>query len=163
MAAMDAADVRLVFTADDTTIAADLLDAFNLEFGTPTPGSDAIATRLATLLGEQTTFALVVTPPRSGEVVGIALVTLRTNVWYQGWVGLLDELYVTPDHRNHGLGTSLLRAAEAELVARGGEVLEIGVDGEDIDAQRFYERYGYVDHDEWSDQSSKMYFRDLKS
>ena len=30
MEAMDAADVRLVSTADDTTIAADLLDAFNL-------------------------------------------------------------------------------------------------------------------------------------
>jgi ribosomal protein S18 acetylase RimI-like enzyme len=162
MEAMDAADARLVFTADDTAAAADLLHAFNLEFEAPTPGPDAITTRLAALLGDQTTFALVISPPDSGEVVGIALVTLRTNVWYQGWVGLLDELYVTPEHRNHGLGTSLLRAAEAELVARGGEVLEIGVDGEDVDAQRFYERHGYVDHDEWSDQPSKMYFRELR-
>jgi ribosomal protein S18 acetylase RimI-like enzyme len=163
MEAMGAADVRLVFTADDTTAAADLLDAFNLEFGAPTPGADAIAARLAALLGDQTTFALVGTPPESGEIVGIALVTLRTNVWYQGWVGLLDELYVAPEHRNHGFGTSLLRAAEAELVARGGEVLEVNVDGEDFDAQRFYERHGYVDHDEWRDQPSKMYFRELRS
>jgi ribosomal protein S18 acetylase RimI-like enzyme len=161
MEAMDAVDVRLVSSADDTTIAADLLDAFNLEFGAPTPGSATIAARLASLLGTQTTFALIVSPPRSGEIVGIALVTLRTNVWYEGLVGLLDELYVMPGHRNHGFGTSLLRAAEAELVARGGEVLEIGVDGEDVDAQRFYERHGYVDHDEWSDQPSKMYFREL--
>ena len=164
MAAMyDDADVRLVFEADDTTAAAELLDAFNQEFNAPTPGPDAIAARLAALLGDQTTFALVASLPDSGETVGIALVTLRTNVWYQGWVGLLDELYVVPDHRNHRLGTSLLRAAEAELVARGGEVLEIGVDGEDVDAQRFYERHGYVDHDEWSDQPSKMYFRELRS
>ena len=163
MGTMDDADVRLVSTADDTTIAADLLDGFNLEFGAPTPGPDAIAARLTSLLSSQTTFALIVSPPRSGEVVGIALVTLRTNVWYEGWVGLLDELYVMPGHRNHGLGTSLLRAAEAELIARGGEVLEIGVDGEDVDAQRFYERHGYVDHDEWSDQPSKMYFRELRS
>ena len=162
MDVMDAADVRLVFTADDTAIAADLLDAFNLEFGAPTPGPDAIAGRLAALLGDQTTFALVASPPGSGEIVGIALVTLRTNVWYEGWVGLLDELYVMPEHRNHGLGTSLLHAAEAELGARGGEVLEIGVDGEDVDAQRFYERHGYLDHDEWSDRPSKMYFRELR-
>ncbi|HJR90497.1 MAG TPA: GNAT family N-acetyltransferase [Aeromicrobium sp.] len=160
---MNAADVRLVFTAEDTTVAADLLDAFNREFDTPTPGPDAIATRLATLLGEQTTFALVVALPDSGDIVGIALVTLRTNVWCQGWVGLLDELYVVPEHRNRGLGTALLRAAEAELVARGGELLEIGVDGEDVDAQRFYERHGYVDHDEWCDLPSKMYFRELAS
>jgi len=163
MEAMDAADVRLVSTADDATIAADLLDAFNLEFGAPTPGRDTIAARLTSLVGTQTTFALMVSPRRSGEVVGVALVTLRTNVWYEGWVGLLDELYVIPEHRNNGLGSSLLRAAEAELVARGGEVLEIGVDGEDGDAQRFYERHGYVDHDAWSDQPSKMYFRELRS
>jgi ribosomal protein S18 acetylase RimI-like enzyme len=161
MVPMEGADVRLVFTADDTTAAAELLDTFNREFDTPTPGPDAIATRLAALLGDQTTFALVVTPPDSGEIVGIALVTLRTNVWYQGWVGLLDELYVMPEHRNQGLGTALLQAAETELITRGGEVLEIGVDGEDVDAQRFYERHGYVDHDEWAELPSKMYFREL--
>ena len=160
---MDADDVRLVSSAEDTTIAADLLDAFNLEFGTPTPGPATIAARLSSLLGNQTTFGLIVSPPRSGEIVGIALVTLRTNVWYEGLVGLLDEVYVMPEHRNNGLGTSLLRAAEAELVARGGDVLEIGADGEDVDAQRFYERHGYVDHDEWSDQPSKLYFRELRS
>ena len=163
METMHAADIRLVFTADDTTVAADLLDAFNREFDTPTPGTGAIATRLAALLGDQTTFALIAALPGSGEIAGIALVTLRTNVWYQGWVGLLDELYVVPEHRNRGLGTALLRAAEAEILARGGEVLEIGVDGEDVDAQRFYERAGYVDHDEWSDLPAKMYFRELNS
>ena len=161
MGTMDDAEVRLVFTADDTTAASNLLDAFNREFGTPTPGPDAIAIRLAELLGQDTTFALVVSHRASDELVGIALVSLRTNVWYEGWVGLLDELYVAPDRRNQGLGTALLRAAEAELVARGGEVLEIGVDGEDVDAQRFYERHGYVDHDDWADQPSKMYFREL--
>jgi GNAT superfamily N-acetyltransferase len=152
---------RLVFTADDTAAAASLLHDFNEEFSTPTPGAEAIATRLAQLLGEDTTFAVVVPDPDSGELVGIALVSLRTNVWYRGWVGLLDELYVAPTHRNRGLGTALIRAAEAELVRRGGEVLEIGVDGEDVDAQRFYERHGYVDHDDWSDQPSKLYFREL--
>ena len=155
-------DTRLVFTADDAAAAASLLHDFNEEFGAPTPGVDAIATRLAELLGEETTFALVVSPPAAGDLVGIALVSLRTNVWYRGWVGLLDELYVVPAHRNQGLGTALLRAAEAELVERGGEVLEIGVDGEDVDAQRFYERHGYVDHDEWSDQPSKLYVRELR-
>jgi ribosomal protein S18 acetylase RimI-like enzyme len=163
MGTMDDADVRLVFTADDTTAAAEMLHAFNREFDTPTPGPDAIAIRLAELLGEDTTFALVVSHPASDELVGVALVSLRTNVWYQGWVGLLDELYVAPEHRNHGLGTALLRAAEADVVNRGGDVLEIGVDGEDVDAQRFYERHGYIDHDEWAELPSKMYFRELRS
>jgi GNAT superfamily N-acetyltransferase len=150
-------DTRLVFTADDTEAAAVLLHDFNVEFAAPTPGSETIAARLAHLLGEDRTFAVVTGAP----VVGIALVTLRTNVWYDGLVGLLDELYVVPDLRNQGLGTALLKAAEIEVVNGGGEVLEIGVDGEDVDAQRFYERHGYVDHDEWAHEPSKMYFREL--
>ena len=151
-------DTRLVFTADDTEAAAALLHDFNVEFAAPTPGPDTIAARLAHLLGEDRTFAVVAGAP----LVGIALVTLRTNVWYDGLVGLLDELYVVPDRRNQGIGTAVLKAAEAEVVNRGGEVLEIGVDGEDDDAQRFYERHGYVDHDEWADEPSKMYFRELR-
>ncbi|MFL6090470.1 MAG: GNAT family N-acetyltransferase [Aeromicrobium sp.] len=151
-------DVRLVFTADDTGAAADLLDAFNREFGAPTPGAEAIANRLAELLADERTFALLVGSPP----VGIALVTLRTNVWNSGLVGMLDELYVAPSQRNAGLGSALLGAAEAEVAARGGEVLEINVDGEDVDAQRLYERQGYVDHDTWSQQSSRMYFRELR-
>ncbi|HUQ00440.1 MAG TPA: GNAT family N-acetyltransferase [Aeromicrobium sp.] len=151
-------DVRLVFDAEDTATAADLLDAFNREFEAPTPGSETLAARLSQLLADERTFALLTGRP----AVGIALVTLRTNVWYDGLVGLLDELYVIPGERNRGLGTALLKAAEAEVLARGGEVLEIGVDGEDVDAQRFYERHGYVHHDEWSDLPSRMYFRELK-
>lgn len=151
-------DTRLVFDAEDTTTAAELLHAFNLEFGAPTPGAETIASRLAQLLADERTFALLTGHP----AVGIALVTLRTNLWHEGLVGLLDELYVAPDERNQGLGTALLKAAEAEVLARGGDVLEIGVDGEDIDAQRFYERHGYVHHDEWSNEPSRMYFRELR-
>lgn len=150
-------DTRLVFDAEDTAVAAELLDGFNREFGTPTPGAETIAARLAQLLADERTFALLTGRP----AVGIALVTLRTNVWYDGLVGLLDELYIVPEQRNRGLGTSLLQAAEIEVVARGGEVLEIGVDGEDDDAQRFYERHGYVHHDSWSEEPSRMYFREL--
>ncbi len=154
---MESMDIRLVFDAEDTAVAAELLDAFNLEFGAPTPGAETITARLAQLLADERTFALLTGHP----AVGIALVTLRTNVWYDGLVGMLDELYVAPSKRNGGLGGALLRAAEAEVLTRGGEVLEIGVDGEDVDAQRFYERYGYVHHDEWSNEPSRMYFREL--
>ena len=52
-------DTRLVFTADDTEAAAALLHDFNVEFDAPTPGSDTIAARLAHLIGEDRTFAVV--------------------------------------------------------------------------------------------------------
>jgi len=84
--------------------------------------------------------------------VAVALLTLRPNVWYDGPVALLDELYVAPEVRGRGLGSALLAAAEALTRQRGGELLEINVDGGDTGARRFYERHGYVNSEPGEDQ-----------
>jgi len=150
-------EIRPAVTAEDISEVAQLLDAFNREFDAPTPGPDVIASRLSHMLTGESTFALLTGRPS----VGVALVTLRPNVWYDGPVAILDELYVRPERRNAGRGTALLTTAEIEVRARGGEVLEINVDGEDTDARRFYERHGYVHHDAWASEPSVMYFREL--
>ena len=93
--------------------------------------------------------------------MGIALLTLRPNVWCEGPVALLDELYVVPAERGHGIGTALLQAAEALCGQRGGELLEINVDGEDADARRFYERHGYSNRDPGQTQPQLYYHREL--
>jgi ribosomal protein S18 acetylase RimI-like enzyme len=51
---------------------------------------------------------------------------------------------VVPEHRSRGIGTAMLRSVEDALRERGGDRLEINVDGEDTDARRFYERHGYT-------------------
>jgi len=43
---------------------------------------------------------------------------------------------------------------------RGGELLEINVDGDDTDARRFYERHGYVNSEPGEDQPL-LYYREL--
>lgn len=144
-------------TASDAGRVAHLLDAFNREYDTPTPGPEVLQRRLQHLLAGETVFALLVGDP----AVGLALVTLRPNVWYDGPVGLLDELYVGPDHRNAGLGTALLRSAEQEVRSRRGQVLEINVDGDDVDARRFYERHGYRNSEPGTDEQLLYYFREL--
>ncbi|WP_077488295.1 GNAT family N-acetyltransferase [Sinomonas mesophila] len=141
----------------EAPVVARLLDAFNREFGDATPGVPAIARRLAGLLEEGSTFAVVIGDPASG----VALVTLRPNVWYDGPVALLDELYVVPEKRGGGLGTALLRAVERQCVAAGAELLEITVDGEDVDARRFYERHGYATGNPGQDEPQLYYSREL--
>jgi GNAT superfamily N-acetyltransferase len=89
---------------DDAEEVARLLDDFNTEFDTPTPGDVALTRRLRSLLAEPTTLGYLIGDPP----VGIALVTLRSNVWYDGPVALLDELYVAPQHRGHGLGSAVI-------------------------------------------------------
>lgn len=149
-------DVRRA-TATEAEIVARLLDDFNREFDTPTPGTDVLATRLRELLAQGDVVALLAGDP----AVGVGLLTLRPNVWYAGPVGLLDELYVVPHLRGQAIGTALLQAAEDIVCGRGGQVLEINVDGDDTAARRFYERHGYRNSEPGTDEQLLYYFREL--
>ena len=149
-------DVRRATVADAHAVA-ELLDAFNREYDTPTPGGAVLSARLERLLPGGDVVALLGGDPATG----VALLTLRPNVWFDGPVGLLDELYVEPPRRGHGLGTQLLRAAERLVQERGGELLEINVDADDVDARRFYERHGYRNSEVGSDEPLLYYFREL--
>ena len=57
--------------------------------------------------------------------------------------GLLWALRVIECYQRMGIGTRLLRAAEAELRHRGYRCVEIGAERDNPDARRLYERLGY--------------------
>lgn len=116
-----------------------MLHDFNTEFDTPSPGPDVLAARLQQLLAGPGTFAILAGSP----AVAVAMVTLRTNVWFEGAVALLDELYVVPELRGHGIGTTVVELLVASCRERGVDLIEINVDEADVDAQRFYERHGF--------------------
>lgn len=84
------------------------------------------------------------------------------DIWYDGPVGLLDELYVIPAYRGAGIGSALLNGAESVTRDRGGELLEINVEGADADARRFYERHGYRNRERGQQQPSLYYWRVLE-
>jgi GNAT superfamily N-acetyltransferase len=146
-------------TVGDADHIARLLHDFNTEFDSPTPGPDVLARRLRRLLAGDDTFAVVAgTPP-----VGVALVTLRPNVWYDGWVALLDELYVVPHLRSHRIGTSVIELMEPIARTRDVELIEIDVDEGDVDAQRFYERHGYTSVEPDTGERAYYYSRALSA
>ena len=58
-----------------------------------------------------------------------------------GGYAKIEWLWVRNDHRRHGLGKQLMRAAEAEAVARGCGVVR--VDSHTFQAPGFYEKLGY--------------------
>jgi GNAT superfamily N-acetyltransferase len=150
-------DTPRIATVAEAQEIARLLDRFNREFDTPSPGPAVLSARLKRLLPGREVVALLARDP----AVAVALLTLRPNVWCEGSVALLDELYVVPAQRGRGIGTALLKPAETVVRERGGELLEINVDGEDADARRFYERYGYTNHDPGQKQPRLYYHRDL--
>jgi ribosomal protein S18 acetylase RimI-like enzyme len=144
-------------TIDDADAVARLLHEFNSEFGSPSPGADVLAARLRVLLARDETFAILAGIPP----VAVALVTLRPNVWYAGRVALLDELYVVPDLRGHGIGSAVVDELVAMSRARGVDLIEINVDEGDVDAQRFYERHGFSATERGSTERSHYYAREL--
>lgn len=149
-------DPRLA-TPDDADDIGRLLHDFNVEFRAPSPGRQVLASRLLQLLAEEQSFAVVAGSPG----VGVGLVTLRPNVWYEGLVGLLDELYVVPELRGDGIGTAILRLIEAVARDRDVDAIEINVDEGDSDAQRFYERHGYTTIDPDSNERALYYRREI--
>lgn len=126
-------------TAGDADELARLLHDFNAEYDVASPGPQVLAPRLRTLLAGDRTWAWLAGRP----AVGLALVTLRPNVWFEGRVALLDELYVVPDLRGQGIGSGLVAALLARVRDERVSLVEINVDEGDVDAQRFYERHGF--------------------
>ena len=155
---MATAEVRRA-TVDDAARVAALLHDFNTEFDTPTPDVEVLAHRLSHLLGDGMTFAVLAGEP----TVAVALVTMRTNVWYDGPVALLDELYVVPDRRGQGIGSAVVDLVVTTCRAHRVALIEINVDEGDVDAQRFYERLGYSATEPDSGERAFSYARELPS
>jgi GNAT superfamily N-acetyltransferase len=144
-------------TPEDADEVARLLDDFNHEFDSPSPGVDTLAVRLRTLLAGPQTIAILAGRP----AVGVALVTFRPNVWYAGQVALLDELYVVPDLRGHGIGSAVMDELRSIARARHVDLIEINVDEGDVDAQRFYERHGYSSTEPGSTERAFYFSKEL--
>ena len=141
----------------DAALVALLLHDFNTEFATPSPGPAVLTPRLERLLVGDDVVALLIGDPAQG----LAVLSFRRNVWYDGPVAVLDELYVRPDCRGRQLGSALLSAACDLVRDRGGELLEINVDGDDVGARRFYEMRGFANSEPLHRDPLLYYYRDL--
>ncbi|SFE67161.1 GNAT family N-acetyltransferase [Blastococcus tunisiensis] len=87
---------------------------------------------------------------REGQVVGIALWFLNFSTW-RGTHGIyLEDLYVRPQHRGHGLGKELLQTLAAVCVERGYSRLEWSVLDWNTPSIEFYRAAGAVPMDGWS-------------
>ena len=66
-------------------------------------------------------------------------------VAWQGNVANLSDFVVLERFRSRGIGTEMLRVAEATALRQGFRWLALGVGIENDGARRLYERLGYVD------------------
>ena len=88
---------------------------------------------------------LVLVAATRGHAVGVAYVSFARPLEHDGEVAWLEELYVSPDSRGHGIGTTLLRAALARADSRGCVSLELEVQRGHERALGLYTRAGFRD------------------
>ena len=82
-----------------------------------------------------------------GGIVGFVMFGPESGSYQQDVSrGTVHNIYVRESHRNRGIGTDLLDAAEEALVDVGVEVISIGVMAANEAARRLYRRRGYGPH-----------------
>ena len=82
---------------------------------------------------------------QAGDVVGLVSVVCYKTWFHPGGTALINELIVDEPARNQGIGKQLIDAAIEEARIRGMDEIEVGTEGDNLGAQRFYQRCGF-DH-----------------
>jgi ribosomal protein S18 acetylase RimI-like enzyme len=79
----------------------------------------------------------------AGVAVGYLFCTLVYSFEHGGLMAEIDELFVDPEHRRHGVGQALLARARTQLAARGCGWLQLQVADGNTQSQAFYSRLGF--------------------
>ena len=81
------------------------------------------------------------------SIVGFVTFGLETGVYAQDTTrGVVQNIYVVPESRGEGVGSTLLRSAEESLFESGADAISLEVMADNDDARRFYQRHGYRPH-----------------
>jgi ribosomal protein S18 acetylase RimI-like enzyme len=145
-------------TPDDAGDVAGLLHDFNTEFGDPTPGLEALTDRLRDLIARDELIALL----GGDRPEGLAIVRLRSSLFTESLDAYLEELYVAPQRRGHGLGRALLEAAMEHSRRAGARRMELGTSVDDTAAITLYGSAGFTNREREPDGPSMLFYeRDL--
>ncbi|MCG1003349.1 MULTISPECIES: GNAT family N-acetyltransferase [Halobacterium] len=83
----------------------------------------------------------------AGQPVGFVMFHVETGFFETDATrGVVDNVYVLPDARGDGLGSSLLDYAEHQLREAGADILAVEALWDNEAARRLYERRGYAPH-----------------
>ena len=149
--------IRLASAADAPAFGR-LLHAFNVEFDEPTPDAALLVERATPLIetGEVTVLLAGDGPD------GFAQLRYRPSLYTGELDAYLEELYVVPERRGHGLGRALLEAAMEHSKGRGAAHIDLGTSEGDIAARALYESAGFTNREGGPDGPRMLYYeRDL--
>ena len=147
------ADVREPVVGDLAAIGR-LLDDFNNEFGEPSPGAEALASRIAELLEDGDTKVLLVGEPPAG----LSVMRFRKSIWSSALECYLAELYIVPARRGRGLGRALMNASIDLARRHGADHMDLGTAETDTAARALYESLGFSNREGRPDGPVNYYY-----
>ena len=81
------------------------------------------------------------------DIVGFVMYTVESGTFEQDATrGIVENLYVRREHRQQGIGSQLLAAAETRLAERDVDSVALEVMAANDAARRFYREHGYTPH-----------------
>jgi len=78
-----------------------------------------------------------------GKVVGFGSLTIKNNLWQEGYICHVDELVVDSNFRHHGIGTGILRHLITIAKEKNCRRIELDSAFHRKDAHKFYENLGF--------------------
>lgn len=82
-----------------------------------------------------------------GSIVGFVMFRMDQLQYSEdATTGIVENLYVTPEHRREGTGSALLSAAERELTDAGATLVRVEALAKNDAARSFYAEHGYRPH-----------------
>lgn len=84
-----------------------------------------------------------------GAIVGYAVVVPFYSNEFGGEIAILDELYVSPEARDRGVGGAIVEQLKARAAERGAPRIELLVNHKNARVVPFYERHGFAVLSRW--------------
>ncbi len=78
-----------------------------------------------------------------GKVVGFLSMVFYMTFFHRVGTAQVNELVVSDGYRGKGIGHDLMKMAEQEARRRNMDELEVGTESENLEAQKFYRKYGF--------------------
>lgn len=123
----------------------DFLKRLYLELGEERSSIDFLNEELLrTLMASGKTHILKAVLPDSERLIGLLTLTETQAIYAGGSYGVIDEMYVVPEHRSDGIGKRLIQAAMDIARQKGWKRLDVTAPTEQNEhTVRFYEQNGF--------------------
>jgi GNAT superfamily N-acetyltransferase len=81
--------------------------------------------------------------------IGYLLAVYVFSLEHLGLTAEIDELFILPQQRSHGVGAAMLGVAEAELAKAGCTNVSLQLSRDNDSARTFYHRHGYAERSQY--------------